>query len=295
MLNRISGIHHITAIASDPRANLAFYRDFLGLRLVKKTVNFDDPGTYHLYYGDAAGHPGTILTFFPWPGAHRGRRGTGEVSVIQFEVPAGALRHFTLRANALGIEVSNQRHLTLFDPDGLRIELIEGPESTGDPYAIRGFRGATISLEGHEATARLLTETFGFHLVDQHDNRFRYASDAGGIGSEVDLLCIPDARRGALGAGTVHHIAWRTESDETQLAWRERLAALGYNVTPVMDRQYFHSIYFREPGGVLFEIATDPPGFAIDEAPEQLGTHLKLPPWLEPQRAGIEQILPPLE
>ena len=302
MPNRIPGIHHITAIASDPRANLAFYRDFLGLRLVKKTINFDDPGTYHLYYGDEAGHPGTILTFFPWPGAHRGRRGTGEVSVIQFEVPAGALGHFTLRAKALGLEVSgpgqevsSERHLTLFDPDGLQIELVEGAESTGDPHAIRGFHGATISLEGYEATARLLTETFGFHLIDQHGNRFRYASEAGGIGTHVDLLCIPDARRGALGAGTVHHIAWRTESDETQLEWRERLVDLGYNVTPVMDRQYFHSIYFREPGGVLFEIATDPPGFAIDEAPEQLGTHLKLPPWLEPKRAAIEQILPPLE
>jgi len=302
MPHRIPGIHHITAIASDPRANLAFYRDFLGLRLVKKTINFDDPGTYHLYYGDEAGHPGTILTFFPWPGAHRGRRGTGEVSVVQFEVPAGALDHFAVRAKALGLEVagpdegvSKDRHLTLLDPDGLHIELVEGGESTGDPHAIRGFHGATVSLEGYEATARLLTETFGFHLVEEHGNRFRYASEAGGIGSQVDLLCIPDARRGALGAGTVHHIAWRTENDETQLAWRERLVELGYNVTPVMDRQYCHSIYLREPGGVLFEISTDAPGFAIDEAPEQLGTHLKLPPWLEPERAVIEQILPPLE
>lgn len=303
MSNQIPGIHHITAIASDPRANIAFYRDFLGLRLVKKTINFDDPGTYHFYYGDQAGHPGTILTFFPWPGAHRGRRGTGELSVVQFEVPAGALGHFTQKAKALGVEMagrderfSNERYFTLFDPDGLQIELVEtAASSSGDPRAIRGFHGATISLEGYEATARLLTETFGFHLVEDHGNRYRYASSAGGIGSRVDLLCIPDARRGSMGAGTVHHIAWRTENDETQLAWRARLVELGYNVTPVMDRQYFHSIYFRERGGVLFEIATDPPGFAIDEAPAELGTHLKLPPWLEPRRAVIEQILPPLE
>ena len=299
----IPGIHHITAIASDPAANVRFYRDFLGLRLVKKTVNFDDPGTYHLYYGDDAGHPGTILTFFPWPGAARGRLGTGEVSVVQFEIPKASLGYYTQRCREVGIpsdgpesRFTGEQFLTIFDPDGMMIELVEGSVGAdGEPPRILGFHGATISLEGYEATAKLLTEAFGFRLTGEHGNRFRYEATEGGLGSKVDLLCIPDARRGSMGAGTVHHIAWRTADDKTQLEWRKRLADLGYNVTPVMDRQYFHSIYFRERGGVLFEIATDPPGFAIDEAPAELGTHLKLPPWMEPKRRVIEQILPPLE
>jgi glyoxalase family protein len=300
MFERITGIHHITAIASDPQKNVDFYTGLLGLRLVKKTVNFDDPGTYHLYYGDRIGHPGTILTFFPWPGMHRGRRGTGETAVVSFAVPKGSLGVWAERAAAYGVTAATtqerfgeERFLAFSDPDGMQIELVEVEGGDGGSQTeILGFHSATLFEEGYERTARLLTGSFGFELIAQHGNRFRYQAAGIGPGQLVDLMCMPDLRRGSMGAGTVHHIAWRTATDELQSKWRAELAAQGYNVTPVMDRQYFHSIYFREPGGVLFEIATDPPGFAIDETVEQLGTSLKLPQWLEPARPEIERALP---
>ena len=279
---KIPGIHHITAIASDPQGNLDFYTQTLGLRLVKLTVNFDDPGTYHLYFGDKAGTPGSILTFFPWPGAARGRHGNGQATVISFAVPS--LEGWSARLpDARLIQRFGGEVLSFTDPDGLELELV--------PSGGSGFAGVTLSERGYEATAKLLLETFGYTLTATEGNRYRYTSTAGNF---VDLLCQPDARRGAMGAGTVHHVAFRAESDEIQKQWREDLVSLGFNVTPVLDRQYFHSIYFNEPGGVLFEIATDPPGFATDETPDKLGTHLKLPPWLEGSRPQIEATLPAL-
>jgi catechol 2,3-dioxygenase-like lactoylglutathione lyase family enzyme len=285
---KIPGIHHITAIASDPQRNLDFYTAVLGLRLVKLTVNFDDPGTYHFYFADEAGRPGSILTFFPWPGAMAGRHGSGQAAAISFSVPT--LDGWAARLPGAKAEQRfGQDLLSFADPDGLPLELIA---AGGAGSGIRGFHGVTLSEAGYESTAKLLTETFGYELSASEGNRFRYAGMAG---NSVDLLCQPEARRGGMGAGTVHHVAFRTETDEAQRHWQTRLAEQGLNVTPILDRQYFRSIYFREPGGVLFEIATDPPGFATDEALDQLGTHLKLPPWLERARPEIEQALPKLK
>jgi catechol 2,3-dioxygenase-like lactoylglutathione lyase family enzyme len=285
----IPGIHHITAIASDPQKNLDFYTRILGLRLVKLTVNFDDPFTYHFYFGDEAGHPGSILTFFPWPGTPRGRQGTGQATVVSFAVPS--LQGWEERLpNYTVTKRFDNDVLTFADPDGMSVELVATGESSSS--SITGFHGVTLSESGYESTAKLLSETFGYRLTASEDNRFRYTGSAG---NHVDLLCQPDARRGGMGAGTIHHVAFRAETDALQKQWQAELARLGYNVTPILDRQYFHSIYFREPGGVLFEIATDPPGFATDEAPDQLGTALKLPPMLEPMRSEIEEMVPKLK
>jgi glyoxalase family protein len=296
----ITGIHHITAIASNPQVNLDFYTEFLGLRLVKKTVNFDDPATYHFYFGDRSGRPGSIITFFPWPGARRGRHGTGQVAVASFAIPKGAISYWRDRAKTYG--VSSAQVLTRFgdeilplsDPDGLQLELVASEDGSEGATAISGFHSATISEEGYEQTARLLTETMGFRLTGEHGNRFRFEIGPGGASHIVDVTCNPDAPRAAGGAGTVHHIAWRTPDDAQQMEWRAELVRLNYDVSPIMDRQYFHSIYYREPGGVLFEIATDPPGFTIDEPLETLGGALKLPPQYEPLRDQIEQLLPPV-
>jgi glyoxalase family protein len=306
----IPGIHHITAIAGDPQRNLDFYTRVLGLRLVKLTVNFDDPGTYHFYFGNENGTPGSILTFFPWPTARRGVVGTGHVTAITFAIPGGSLAYWRSRLSAHSVNVGDagerfgETVLSIDDPDGLPLELTVSPGA--DPaaawkdspvdrqHAICGFHSATLSEEGYEQTARLLTETMGFSLVGNEGNRFRYQASGGGAASTVDLLCTPAGRLGRLGTGTVHHIAWRTPDDAQQRQWRSELVRLGYNVTPVIDRNYFHSIYYREPGGVLFEIATDPPGFAIDEPPGHLGEHLMLPPQYEPQRSALERVLPAL-
>lgn len=310
MSKEILGIHHITAIAGDPQRNLDFYAGVLGLRLVKLTVNFDDPGTYHLYYGDGAGHPGTILTFFPWPGAPRGRHGTGQVTQTSFAVPANSLAYWIKRLAEHGVAFQNpeerfgEETLSFSDPDGMKIELISAqnvsPERayTSGPvplkYAIRGFHSATLSEEGYQKTAALLTDTLGFKLMRQDGNRFRYVVASGAPGAVVDVLCAPEEPAGRVAAGTVHHIAWRTGDDDRQREWLDEIGRLGYNVSPVMDRKYFHSIYFREPGNILFEIATDPPGFTVDEPLEQLGSKLVLPPWLERARAQLEAALPPL-
>jgi glyoxalase family protein len=312
MKTKIAGIHHVTAIAGDPQTNIDYYTGFLGLRLIKLTVNFDDPTTYHLYYGDGQGHPGTILTFFPWPGAAKGRIGAGQVTVTSFAVPAGALDYWEKRLRDHRIEYKRIEYarsglalvedgLAFSDPDGLQLELVRSPEADPDrawgrgpvplEYAIRGLHRVTLTVEGYERTAALLTESMGFRLADSQGNRFRYAVSSG-QGSVVDVLCTPAARPGRVSVGTVHHVAWRTPTDEQQVLWRDALTLDGYNVTPVIDRKYFHSIYFREPGGVLFEIATDPPGFAVDESGDELGSHLVLPAWLEPSRAELEQVLP---
>ena len=285
------GLHHVTAICGDPQRNVDFYAGLLGLHLVKLTVNFDDPGTYHLYYGDAAGTPGTILTFFPWAGAPRGRHGVGQVTAIAYGVPRNHLAFW--KARIPGAEPLRTRFgqdgITFTDPDGMALEIIALDAEATSP-AIARFHSVTLSEAGHDSTARLLTASMGLTAAAEQGNRFRYAAPEG----VVDILCQPDARRGSMGTGTVHHIAWRAENDSVQRDWRQALSADGYDVTPVLDRQYFHSIYYREPGGVLFEIATDPPGFAIDEPAAQLGKSLKLPAWLEPERQRIESILPKL-
>jgi catechol 2,3-dioxygenase-like lactoylglutathione lyase family enzyme len=308
MANNIPGIHHVTAIAGDPQQNLDFYTDLLGLHLVKITINFDDPGTYHLYYGDDLGHPGTILTFFLWPGARRGRRGTGQVTVTSFSVPEGSFGYWMERLKSQNVIFEepirrfDEEVLTFFDSDGMALELVACSEVRSPwknspvpyDYAIRGFYGITITVEGYERTASLLTEVMGFRYVHKVGSRFRYEVGAGGAGALIDLQCLPSGTMGKVAVGTVHHVAWRVANQDDQKAFQQNIIKFGLNITPVLDRKYFHSIYFREPGRVLFEIATDPPGFGVDEPPEQLGTKLQLPPWLEPNRAQIEQSLPPL-
>ena len=303
----INGIHHVTAIASTPQGNLDFYAGVLGLRLVKRTVNFDDPLTYHLYYGTELGAPGTILTFFAWPHAFRGHGGSGQVNETALAVPRGALdwwrERFTERKVAHGEPVSRFRETVLpfEDGDGMRLELVETDDERppwrggGVPerYAIRGVHGITAHEEGYETTAEMLSKTLLFTPAGHEGNRYRYKAEGGGAGF-IDLLCVPDRPLGRGGAGSVHHIAWRVAHPEEQLAWRGKVASAGLNVSPVLDRQYFHSIYFREPGGVLFEIATDAPGFAVDEPEAALGAALKLPPWLERSRAQIEAGLEPI-
>ena len=316
--SRLGGLHHVTAIASDPASNVAFYTDVLGQRLVKKTVNFDDPGTYHLYYGDGAGNPGSIMTFFPWPGARRGSIGAGQAQTTCYAVPRESLEYWQSRLAEHGVvydEIGQRfgdRTLVLHDPDGLRLELIEGDVGVGgaeawagsedDPidrnHAIRGFHGVVLAQPEGAKTAAFLEEVLGFERVaeQQQTVRFRIAektSDSFAIGSFIDVATV--SGYGQPGAGTVHHVAFRVADDETELEWRRYLTEAGYQVSPVMDRQYFHSIYFREPGGVLFEIATDPPGFAVDEPVESLGSELKLPPALESERSSIEARLPKLE
>jgi glyoxalase family protein len=304
----VAGIHHVTAIAGDPQRNVDFYGGLLGLRLVKRTVNFDDPGSYHLYYGDALGRPGTLMTFFPWPGAPSGRRGTGQVGVTAFSVPVEGLGFWVDRLRAAGVELDGptrrfeEEAIAFADPDGLVLELVasrsadRGAPWEGGPvpaeHSIRGLHSVALWVEGYERTAHVL-QTLGLQASGDEGNRFRFHGLAG-PGGVADLLCMPEKARGQTLAGTVHHVAWRASDEAEQLAWRTSLAAEGLNVTPVLDRIYFRSIYFREPGGVLFEIATDPPGFTTDEPPESLGRSLRLPPWLEAHRERIEQALPPL-
>jgi len=307
----ISGIHHVTAIASDPQRNLDFYTEVLGMRLVKRTVNFDDPGTYHLYFGDEVGTPGSILTFFSWPMGARGSPGVGQVEATSFGIPENSLSYWERRLLAAGIpaERSGKRFdeevLTFVDPDGLKLELVAHPQRAGAmrawkeasvsaQHALRGFYSVTLCEQGYESTVEVL-ETMGFRKVGEQGNRFRFDVGEGGTGAWVDILCASEASYGRVAVGIVHHVAWRVVDDNSQQSWRKRLVNRHLNVTPVIDRCYFHSIYFREPGGVLFELATDPPGFAIDEPMEKLGEALKLPSWLEPSRKRIEQVLPPIQ
>jgi len=306
MAPTLPGLHHVTAITADAQANIDFYCNTLGLRLVKLTVNFDDPGSYHLYYGDELGRPGTIMTFFAWPGAYRGTVGTPQVTSTAFAVPAGSIERFwASRLSAYNPRPADrlgERAIHISDPDGMGLDLVEVTDSYGQPWArgpvavkdaIRGFHGITISEEGYEATARILTDLMAFKAEKSEDNRFRYrASNGDGFASIVDLICVPDAKRGSMSAGVVHHVAFRTPDDAQQGEWRSRIVRAGLNVSPVMDRSYFHSIYYREPGGVLFEIATNNPGFTADEPADQLGTKLRLPKQLEKYRDEIERALP---
>jgi glyoxalase family protein len=305
------GLHHITAIASDPRQNLDFYTRVLGLRFVKKSVNQDDPGTYHLYYGDYAGSPGTVLTFFPWMGLRRGRPGHGQAYATAFSVPAGALSYWQERLTKLAVPTApvEQRFgdqvLTVFDPDGLRLELVATAEADSRPpapskdvpagHAIRGFHSSTLALTDGGPTATVLTKTMGYRELARTTTRTRFTVANGGPGTYVDLLVDPALPRGLNGAGTIHHIAFRTPDDDAHKLAHGEVAQDGLQVSPIIDRAYFKSIYYREPGGVLFEIATDQPGFAIDEPVETLGSRLGLPPRLEPFRTEIEAALPKLD
>jgi glyoxalase family protein len=299
----IPGIHHVTAIAGPPQENLDFYTSMLGLRFVKRTVNFDDPTTYHFYYGDLVGRPGTILTFFPWPGAGPGRGGSGMAVATAFSVPAGSLESWAERLAAAGMSFDpptdrfGTEVLRLRDPHGTEIELVPDARS-GDELAPVGFHSVTLAVMPHEGTVRLLTDVFGYEWVgegaEDAGRRIRLRAPGGAPGSVVDLLTSRAHPRGVMGAGAVHHVAFRAKDAASQLAWRETILEWGLPVTPVQDRQYFTSIYFREPGGVLFEIATDSPGFTLDETVEGLGSELRLPPWLERRREWIAERLPPL-
>jgi glyoxalase family protein len=306
----IVGLHHVTAIASDPQANLDFYTQGLGLRFVKRTVNFDDPGTYHFYFGDDLGSPGTILTFFPWPRVSRGTAGVGEVTHTAFSIPAASLAFWEQRLVDLHIPFTrsprrfDEEVLTLADPDGMKIELVAHAEaSAAHPprfsdvpaaHAIRGFFGVTmLQLAATETAATLAF--MGFHQIAAEGNRLRFASpaDPSALGNHIDIVVDPQANFGRSGAGSVHHIAFRAANDESHLEWRSEITQ-HLPATEVLDREYFHSIYFREPGGVLFELATDNPGFAIDEPLESLGERLCLPPWFESRRPELEQRLAPI-
>ena len=306
----IVGLHHVTAIASDPQRNLDFYAETLGLRLVKRTVNFDDPETYHFYFGDDTGTPGTILTFFPWATAERGSLGTGETAATAFSVPESSVSFWRERLLAahIPVEEGGERFghavLRFADPDGMRLEIVAHaqsgastpPRTSNVPveHAIRGFYGVTLSVKSGERTAAVL-EAMGLRKTGEEGNRIRYVAEGSARGNHIDLLIEPGLGYGRMGSGSVHHIAFRVPDDAEQLAWREQIASMGLNVTQVRDRTYFHSIYFREPGGVLFELATDPPGFTFDEPAETLGESLKLPSWLEEYRPAIERALPKIE
>lgn len=295
----VTGLHHITALASDPQKTVNFYAGILGLRLVKKTINFDAPDVYHLYFGNKTGAPGTILTFFPYMNIPQGRKGKGQLTVTSFSIPEHSLEYWMKRLDEHGIAYRgpaqrfDERLIYFEDHDGLGLELVANKEDKREgssEHAIKGFYGMTLSEECYERTAALLIH-MDHAYMGKIENRLRYSA-SGKPGDFVDILCNPDALSGIGGYGTVHHVAFATASDVTQLDARAKLMNLGFDVTPVMDRQYFHSIYFREPGGVLFEIATVPPGFTVDERLEHLGESLKLPAWEEPNRARIEKRLP---
>ncbi len=299
---QIQGLHHVTAIARGAQQNLDFYSGVLGLRLVKKTVNFDDPSVYHFYFGDEAGSPGSILTFFPWEHSRRGEPGVGQTSATAYRVAPEAIGFWRERLKGLGIEASEgerfgESYLRFHDNDGTVIELIgaggEGARGELGENSLLGFDGVTLTLRDAGPTAELL-RLFGYSAAGQDGRRQRFVA-AGGPASRVDLLVEPDGRPGRIAAGSVHHVAFRVKDDADQLAWQEKLAAAGHWPTEVKDRQYFHSIYFREPGGVLFEMATDPPGFTLDETREELGQGLRLPPWLEGSRDRIAASLPSLK
>lgn len=311
MEDKILGLHHITAIAGGAKRNFDFYTRVLGLRLVKKTVNFDDPYTYHFYYGDKVGTPGTILTFFPWEGIGTGRRGTRQVTEIGYAVPENSLDFWLKRFEQNNItynkasEKFGEQYLTFLDPDGLKFELIvpknadtRTPWETGEvgaDVATRGFHNVTITTNKLQPTADVLTEIFGYRLLEQHVNRYRFITDASENAAIVDVVEAQGEGIGHVAGGSVHHIAFRVKDDKVLMKFREKIIERGHQITEKIDRNYFYSLYFREPGGVLFELATDNPGFAIDESVEELGSGLKLPAQYEAHRNDISSKLPKLD
>jgi glyoxalase family protein len=310
MENQIKGIHHITAIAGNAKRNVNFYTDTLGLHLVKKTVNFDDPNTYHLYYGDTIGAPGSILTFFPWEGITAGRRGARQATEIGYSIPQGSLDFWLKRMedhNVIHNKVADkfgEQYLTVLDPDGLKLELTVAkntddrqPWETNDikaDNAIKGFHNITITTNKIEPTAKILTDVFGYKLLEQHVNRYRFITDSVDNANIVDLVEVAGEMAGHVAGGSVHHVAFRVNDEKTLMEYRDIIAGLGLHITDKIDRNYFYSLYFREPGGVLFEIATDNPGFDVDEPADQLGQNLMLPEQYESRRAQIEKTLPQL-
>lgn len=310
MEKAINGIHHITVMAGDPQANYDFYTQTLGMRFIKKTVNFDAPDVYHLYYGDEVGSPGTILTFFPFPDARQGKRGTGEITTVGFSVPSRSLDFWINRLADLAVDFDGPsekfgyKYISLLDPDGMKIEIVADPDAdkiigwnNGEIPAensIRKFFSINFYLKSAYKSEELLKNVMGASFVAKEGNTKRYSFGKDSRKAFIDLYEDENTSRGLSGAGTVHHIAWRTENDEEQNNWRNKVIEYGLHPTEMVDRNYFHSIYFREPGGILFEIATDGPGFMVDESFDSLGSELKLPPWHEPKRKLIEQILIPL-
>ena len=313
MTVELLGLHHVTAVARDPRHNLAFYTQVLGLRLVKRTVDFDEPNIYHFYFGDAQGNPGTLLTFFPWTREPAGKLGTGQASAFAFTIPETAIGYWQERLSEHSVTYYEpvtrfegthyeEQVIVFRDEDGLCVELVadkkagsaamwaEGPVPAD--AALRGLHSVTLAAQDATPTAAFLTETLGLHQVASEENRTRYALFEGGAGNIVDILHLPNVPKGEIGPGTIHHVAFRTREDADLPLWQARLRAVPLEVTTVRDRKYFHSIYVDEPGGVLVEIATDPPGFTVDETLAELGSHLQLPPRLEPDRAAILQNLP---
>jgi glyoxalase family protein len=311
MENRVLGLHHITAIADNAQRNYNFYTKVLGLRMVKKTVNFDDPGTYHFYFGDEKGTPGTILTFFPWEGIGQGYNGTGMATNIGYSIPKDSLAFWQDRLTTLNVkhddinERFGEQFLSFRDPDGLQLDLVvpiavdnrKGWE-TNEIHAnaaIRGFHSITLTLRSVAPTATILTDIFGYKLLKQEGNRYWFVTDAIETASIVDIVEAPTMAAGRNAAGTNHHVAFRVKDDDILMEYREKIERKGLSITPKIDRDYFFSLYFREPGGVLFELATDNPGFTRDEPLNELGTHLKLPKQYEPARARIEEVLPHLD
>lgn len=310
MENKVLGIHHISAIATNAKGNYDFYTKVLGLRFIKKTVNFDDPNTYHFYFGDKIGTPGTILTFFPWQGAARGKQGPGMPTEIGYSVPEKSLSFWTEHLQKHSVKITgsgtrfNESYISFEDPDGLPLALIipmsadeRQPWATEEvtaEVATKGFHSITLTLKNISATAEVLTDVFDYKLVGQEGNRYRYRTDAVQNASVVDLIEAPNDPRAINAGGTIHHVAFRVKDEEVLMAYREKVLAKGLNITQKVDRNYFFSLYFREPGGVLFELATDNPGFSIDESVEELGKNLKLPAQYEKHRSQIEAALPVL-
>jgi len=309
-MKTLNGVHHVTAITNDAQRNVDFYTGLLGLRLVKKTVNFDDPQSYHLYYGDGRGTPGTILTFFVWSGASSGRVGSGEPSRVSFEVPAGSLGWWRERLTRAGVEakedgtVFGAPTVSFADPDGMELELVESSvprdveiwtaAEVGQDAAIRTIAGVTLTRAERASSDELYTKQLGFREIGTESGRRRFVTGEGSAAGFIDVVEPAKKGFGRMGAGTIHHLAFRTPDDATQIEWLKTITGLGLHVSPVMDRNYFHSIYFREPSGILFEIATEGPGFAVDEPAETLGEALKLPAQYERARTQLEAILPPI-
>ncbi len=308
MRKSLHGIHHITAISSDPQANVDFYSRILGLRMVKQTVNYDDPSVYHLYFGDAVGSPGSILTFFPFPDAQAGKVGNGQVGAIGYSISAESIDYWVDRFSRLGIKFAGpferfgEEIITFSDSDGLPLELVADSNRAGQSWsdspvpaahAIKRFSSAALLVSSNGSTAELLTDILGFEKIAEEGNRQRFAAGSSDDRQLIDIVVDPQGRRGIPGPGTVHHIAWRC-LDKDQEDWRKTVAKQGYNVTSIIDRNYFHSIYFRENSGILFEIATDEPGFTVDQSELELGSRLSLPPWLESKREDIVRKLPSL-
>lgn len=306
MTQLINGLHHVTGLASDAQKNLNFYAGILGLRLVKKTINFDASEIYHLYFGNQEGSPGTIMTFFPYPNLPRGRKGKGQLTVTSFSISEQSIDYWIKRLTHFSIyhrspqKRFNEIYIYFEDGDGTGLELVANSQDQRPPFtygniplehSIKGFYGITLQEECYEKTAGLLVGQLDHHLVEEKGNRFRYSA-SGKPGDYIDIVCAPDCLKGLPGSGIIHHVAFSTPTDETQQEVRSKLIKAGLNLTPILNREYFHSIYFREPGGVLFEIATEPPGFSIDEPLQHLGESLKLPAWEEMNRAQIESNLP---